>query len=89
MDSYITRSGVRIAVEQRYTDIYRNNARVIEVVSIASPRPRGNSEYCEITYRVVEREGTPVTSTQTKTIDAARLANPTFYALVKEACHVS
>ncbi|MEU4345603.1 hypothetical protein AB0H00_30855 [Nocardia sp. NPDC023852] len=84
--SYTTSKGVLIEVDQRYTDVYRDGARVIAVVEIAEPRTDHKGvERCEITYRVVVRDGVELALTRVQTMDAARLTDTRLYQLVEEA----
>lgn len=83
--TYTTGKGVTIEVGHLYTDIYRDGARVLLVTDIAEPATAFNGgTRCEITYRVVVRDGARVTSARTQRIDADRLADPKLYALVTD-----
>ncbi len=85
MNTYTTAKGVKLAVDQLYTDIYRDSLRVLVVVEIAAPRTdyQGRTR-CEVTYRVVVRDGARVTSARLQRIDAERLADPKLYRLVED-----
>lgn len=84
-NTYTTAKGVQLTVGDLYTDIYRDGARVLLVTDIATPTTdlKGRSR-CEITYRVVMRDGARITSARTQRIDADRLADPKLYALVTD-----
>lgn len=84
-DTYTTAKGVQLTVGQLYTDIYRDSLRVIAVVEIAAPRTgyQGRTR-CEVSYRVVVRDGARVTSSRLQRMDAERLADPKLYRLVED-----
>ncbi|MGW4719719.1 hypothetical protein [Nocardia sp. NPDC004260] len=86
MDTYTTPKGITVRVGQLWTDdVYRQDARVIQVVEIAEPHTdyKGAGR-CTVTYRVVAEGGGARALTRTKTIDAARLTDPRLYRLVEE-----
>ncbi|MBF6163000.1 hypothetical protein [Nocardia cyriacigeorgica] len=84
MEQYTTPQGVRIAVDQLYTDVYRDRARLIVVVGIGEPRTDSSGRVsCEVAYQVLMREGVRVARPRTQTMDAARLTDSRLYQRVE------
>lgn len=83
--TFTTAKGVQLVVGHLYTDIYRDGARVLMVTHLAAPTTglKGRTR-CEVTYRVVMRDGGRITSSRTQRIDTDRLADPKLYALVTD-----
>lgn len=85
MRAYTTAKCVTVTVGDRFTDIYRDGARVLLVVEIADPWTDSQGrERCSVLYRVVVRDGKPVATSRVQEIDAARLTDPKLYARVGE-----
>jgi hypothetical protein len=83
MRAYTTAKCVTVTVGDRFTDVYRDSAQVLLVVDIAEPWTDGSGrERCSVLYRVVVRDGRPVTTSQVQEIDAARLTDPKLYSRV-------
>ncbi|WKG13580.1 hypothetical protein QX204_34055 (plasmid) [Nocardia sp. PE-7] len=85
MKQFTTTKGVQLAVGQLWTDIYRDGARVLLVTDFAEPTTdaKGRAR-CQVSYRVVVRDGAQTTSARVQRIDADRLGDAKLYALVTD-----
>ena len=84
-DTFTTGKGVTVAVDELYTDVYRDCARVLLVTEIVTVRTDlAGRTRCEIGYRVVMRDGARVTSGRPQRIDADRITDPKLYQLVTD-----